>query len=175
MKKGKSLEEWENSLEEIHDSLKLMGDINFEDMQHNSLICQVLLNLPKEVREKVLDEVFFVHTTAWGTVRRVHFHKFIEEKEAKKIEGNGFIKSGFDVTIPQVFIILNLKCIRKDETKKDTIAHEIAHFILDSKDPDKSSPSDKAERDADDLAEKWGFNRGYKSYKGFKGACSGMG
>jgi len=174
MKKDKKFEQWEDSIEGIFDSLNSMGDVTKEDERNNCLIAQVLQKLPKKVREKVLKEVIFVHTTAEGTVKRLYFQKFIEETGVEKITGDEIIKSGFLVKIPKDFIIFNFKCIRKDETKINTIAHEIAHFILSPKDPCKSHPADKEEKKADDLAKKWGFKPCYKSYKKFKGGYSGI-
>lgn len=165
----KKYEEWKNSIEGILDSLTTMGDTNTVDVQNNLIIAKVIQKLPKEVREKVLDEVIFVHATAWGTIRKLFFFKFIEMEEMEKIDGNGFIKPGYNAKIPQVFIIFNFKCIRSPETKMNTVAHEIAHFILSHDDPFNTSPADIKEKEADDLAEKWGFKRCYKSYKEFKG------
>jgi len=174
MKKDKKFEQWENSIEGILYSLSSMGDVTQEDVRNNDIIAQVLQKLPKKVREKVLEEVIFIHTTAYGTVRRLYFQKFIEETKVEKITGDKLIKSSFLVKIPKSFIIFNFKCIRNAETKMNTIAHEIAHFIRSPKDPCKTRPADIEEKEADDLVEKWGFKRGYKSYKRFKGAVSGM-
>lgn len=175
VKKDEKLEQWENSIEGILDSLTTVGDISTQDQQNNDLIALVLQKLPKRVREKVLDEVIFVHTTAHGTVRRLLFQKLIDMKEMKKIEGNGLFKPGYHVIVPKIFIILNFKCIRSSETKMNTVAHEIAHFINESKDDYETSNADIKEKMADDLAEKWGFKRSYKSYSKFKGAVSGIG
>ena len=174
MKKDKKFEQWENSIEGILYSLSSMGDVTQEDVRNNDIIAQVLQKLPKKIREKVLEEVIFIHTTAYGTVKRRYFQKFIEETKVEKITGDKLIKSGFLVKIPQDFIIFNFSCTRKDETKINTIAHEIAHFILSPKDPCKSHPADKEEKKAGDLAKKWGFKPCYKSYKKFKGGYSGI-
>lgn len=200
MKRDKKFEDWEKSIDGILYSLKSIGNASIEDEKNNFLIAKVLQKLPEKVREKVLDEVFFIHTTAYGTVTLLDFQKFIKETEIQKIrnnailskekskdtdiahrhlvtyeKGNGLIKSGFFVRIPQVFIIFNFKCIRSAETKMNTIAHEIAHFINKPKDSCKTRLANIEEKEADDLAEKWGFERSYKSYKKFKGAFSGIG
>lgn len=172
MKKDEKYDQWENSIEGIFYFLNSMVEVTQEDGHNNHLIAQVLQKLPKNVREKVLEEVIFVHTTVQGTVRNMYFQKFIEEAEFQKGTEDKLIKSGYFVKIPKFFIIFNFKCFKKDETKMDTIAHEIAHFILSPKDLYESRPSDIEEKKADDLAEKWGFNRCYKSYKRFKGAMS---
>ena len=142
--KNKKYEEWENSIEGIAYNLEVIGDVIIEDGPHTSLICQVLQRLPKKTREKVLEEVIFIHTTAWGTIHQLHVQEDIKNR---------------------VIIIFNFKCIRKDETKMDTIAHEIGHYILGHADGGKDL---KEERAADDLAEKWGFGRSYKAYKQFE-------
>lgn len=175
MKKDNKYEQWENSIDGILYSLSTMGNITNDDERNNYLIAQVLQKLPKKIREKVLEKIIFVHTSAYGTISRLFFQKFIEETKAKKISRDKFIKSGFMVEIPQFFIIFNFKGIRKDETKINTIAHEIAHFILSPKEACSSRPSDIEEKEADDLAEKWGFGRAYKSYKQFKGTVSSIG
>lgn len=151
MKKNKKFEQWENSIEGILYDLNSMCSVTHDDERNDFLIAQVLQKLPKKAREKVLEEVTFVHTCAWGTVTRLVFQESVEQK---------------------FFIIFNFKGIKKDETKINTIAHEIAHFILSPKDACKSRPADKEERRADDLAKKWGFKPSYKSYKEFKGAYS---
>ena len=50
----------------------------------------------------------------------------------------------------------------------DTVAHEVAHFILGDYSGNLLVPKRpkgyKPERAADDLTEKWGFRRAYKSY-----------
>lgn len=51
--------------------------------------------------------------------------------------------------------------------ESDTVAHEIAHFVLGHYKPKRLSDG-KIEREADKLIEKWGFKRVYKSYKQFE-------
>jgi len=144
MMKNKKYEEWENSIEGIAYNLKVIGDVVIKDGWHTSMICQVLQKLPKKTREKILEEVIFIHTTAWGTIHQLHVQEDIKNR---------------------VIIIFNFKCIKKDEKKMDTIAHEIAHYILGQLDETNDA---KKERAADDLAEKWGFGRSYKTYKQFE-------
>ena len=103
MKKDKSLKEWDNSIEGILYSMNTIGSITLEDKWNDTHIAQVLLKVPKEIKEMVLEEDAFVHTTAHGTVRRLHFQKFIEEKDKKRLKGDGLIESGFMVAIPKVF------------------------------------------------------------------------
>jgi len=173
-KKDRKMEQWEKSIEGILYDLNSPCGITKEDEHNNYLIAEVLQRLPKKVREKILEEVVFIHTTAYGTVIKLYFQKFIEKTEAETPPKDEWIKPGFLVRIPAVFIVFNFKGIRKDETKMNTIAHEIAHFILSHKDSLKGRPSEKEEKMADDLAEKWDFGRCYKSYKRFKGSVSGL-
>lgn len=143
--RDKKYEEWENSIEGIHYDLAVFGEALITDEHNSLLICKVLQRLPKKTREKVLEEVIFIHTTAWGTIHQLHFQEHIKDR---------------------VIIIFNFKCIKKDETKMDTIAHEIAHYILGHYGIVEQDPND--ERAADDLVEKWGFGRAYKTYKQFE-------
>lgn len=157
MKKDKKFEDEEKSIEGIRQSLNCMGDVLFKDKQNNRLIAQVLQKLPKKDREKVLDKVIFVHTTAYGTVELLYLQKDIEETEIQKIILEKVVE------ISKFFIILNFECIRNTKTKMNTIAHEIAHFILNPKNlKDLTRPANIEEKEADDLAEKWGFKRSYK-------------
>lgn len=123
--------------EEIMARLTVWGETTSEDERNTAFIKKTLLHLPEEIRLKVLDEVIFLHTTAHGTIFKMLFP---EEQE-------------------QAFILLNFTRV-KDEEKMDTIAHEIAHYILGHD----ISGDLSAEKDADDLTEKWGFKRAYKKY-----------
>jgi len=143
----KKYEEWENPEEGIHYNLSILGETTYEDERNTFLIIQVLKRLPKKIREKVIDEVTLIHTTADGTLCRW---------PAEEV----------------TFIILNFRGIKTDKVKMRTIAHEIGHFISSPKNPLKPGPADRNEKMADDLAEKWGFGRAYKSYKKFKGVSS---
>ena len=60
-------------------------------------------------------------------------------------------------------IILNFSAMKQESEnyKRTTIAHEIAHFILEH---ESSSGGIIIEKNADDLCEKWGFGRAYDSY-----------
>ncbi len=57
------------------------------------------------------------------------------------------------------FIILNFRRCRKNRNT----AHEIAHFILGHH-LEKNTNRGIIEKEAEDLAEKCGFKRGYKDY-----------
>jgi hypothetical protein len=140
---------WERSPEGIFYNINTIGDCTTEDEMNNYLIVHVLQRLPKRIREKVLEKVVFMHTVADGTVHR-------------------FRAGGGD----GAYIIFNFRGIKSKKRKLRTIAHEIGHFISLPKNPTKSVPADENERRADDLSEKWGFGRAYKTYKQFKGAFS---
>jgi hypothetical protein len=146
-KKGKrDYDNWERSIEGILYNMRVMGDVTTEDEKNNFLIAFVLQKLPKIIREKVFEKVIFVHTLADGTVHRFRWE----------------LDDG-------MYIIFNFRGIKNKKQKLCTIAHEIGHFISLPKDPTKSIHAEKSERRADDLSEKWGFGRAYKSYKRFKG------
>jgi hypothetical protein len=129
--------------------MRILGNCTNEDEINNFLIVDVLQRLPKRIREKVLENVIFVHTVADGTV-----HRFRGGKHDR------------------AYIIFNFRGVKSKKRKLCTIAHEIGHFVLLPKNPAKSVPAEENERRADDFSEKWGFGRAYKTYKRFKGAFS---
>ncbi len=146
-------------LKEIFDRLPSVADVIEKDQENSMYISKTLVRLPKSIRERVLEEVAFVHTAARGTVSRVLFRKDIESDEDLEE-----IKKGKCVFIEQSLIILNLKYV-KNTQKMDVIAHEIAHYVLGHDDPYHTGTWQEDERAADDLAERWGFNRSYKDYR----------
>lgn len=148
-KAARDYDNWEKSPEGIRYNMSVMGNCTNEDEMNNFLIVHVLQRLPKRIKEKVLEKVIFVHTVADGTVHR-------------------FFAGGGD----GAYIIFNFRGIKSKKRKLCMIAHEIGHFISLPKNPAKSIPADESERRADDLSEKWGFDRAYKTYKWFKGTVS---
>ena len=136
----KSSEEWKNSIEGISDSLSQFGD-EVRDDNYTGMVCKVLQQLPKSIRQKILEEVHFiiVGKALYGTVFQMNL--LPSEKE----------------TI-LYFIILNFGAMVKLTEKETmfTIAHEIAHHILGHY-PGSSDPD--SEKKADFLAEKWGFKK----------------
>lgn len=110
-------------------------------------ICEVISKLPAPIGEKVLDEVQFylMDKAVHGQTEKMFCPSHTEDKE-------------------QWAIFLNLNSVRNDTKKRTTIAHEIAHFIL-GQDMKSTRLGDGRERKADDLCEKWGFGRAYRSYK----------
>jgi Zn-dependent peptidase ImmA (M78 family) len=146
------------SLEGVFDNLSVWGETTIEDERNRVFIAKTLLKLPAKVRRKVLDEVIFVHTTAHGTIFKGLFTKPLDEKELRKV------KKDQSVSIENSLIILNFKGV-KDSEKMDIIAHEIAHYILGH--DTIGNEDEDSEKTADDLTEKWGFKRAYKSYTRF--------
>ena len=147
--KNNEFEEWENSLEGIFDSLNVFHSDTEDDKRGKILIGKTLAQLPKDIQKRVLENVKFIFSYAAGTSVSMFFHKpIIESKEFGKY-----------IEFEQPIIILNFKEMKKG-TEMDVIAHEIAHFILGHNNPEKRC-NGKIEREADNLAEKWGFKRSY--------------
>jgi len=137
--------------EEIWYNLRVIGDVTPDDEKYKKIILETLLKLPEEIRDKILEEVIFIFTSAYGTTCKL----CLPISPKKQL-------------IEQKYIILNPAIQEKekktDEGLQDTIAHEIAHIILNrfgSSDPN-------FEKEADDLIETWGFKRAYKDYARFQ-------
>ena len=129
----------------------MIRDATAEDDRNKILIAKTLVALPEEIRNKVLSEVLFILLEVYGIAGCLSIPV---PKDCKNIE--------------QPFILLNFSLIEKqsEDCKMDFIVHEIAHFILGHH---KSMTYDPlAERKADDLVEKWGFNRVYSDYEQFE-------
>ena len=62
-------EEWEG----IYSSLHHIDSGCDEDLHYRTIIAKTLQKLPQDVREKVVDEVLFLHTTTYGTVNKLRF------------------------------------------------------------------------------------------------------
>ena len=164
-KAQKDFEKWENSFDGVFNNLRCRDGETKKDDENNAIIVETLLRLPKKVREKVLDEVIFIHTMVRGTVGEFHFTRWVQNKDIEKISMLNKEKR-YLAKIVQSFILLNFKHVKNSE-KMDLVAHEIAHIILNHhKSNREGNPDD--EKAADDLAEKWGFKRSYKSYSQFK-------
>lgn len=155
-------EGYENPTQAVLENLKTWGKTTISDDDDENLIVETLLKLPERIREKVIDKVVFIlmHDT-YGTVTIGHLQKKIRKKESEEVG------DFYSVHIKQALILLNFSLMKKKSKffKMSTIAHEIAHFVLGNLNmPGKSND----ERCADDLTEKWGFKRAYKSYKMFE-------
>jgi len=137
--------------EEIWYNLRVFGDVTIDDEKYKKILLETLLKLPEDVREKILDEVVFIFTSAYGTTC-----KLVLPCSSK------------NPVVEHKCIVLN-PALQEREKKTDAgiqdgIAHEIAHIVLNrfgSSDPD-------FEKEADDLIETWGFKRAYKDYTKFQ-------
>lgn len=136
-------EKWARSLEGMLYNLKTIGDGSVWDDMDKVLIVKTLQKLPKDVKEKVLDNVVFVVLGLWGTVQNLR-----------------------PTEVGRPLIMINFALMRNegatDDDLMDTVAHEIAHYILGH--ADMSFSNLDGERQADDLSEKWGFKRVYNNY-----------
>lgn len=154
--------EWENSLDGIWERINtLMTDIVHEDDKTKLVIAKTLLKLPYKVREKVLnDNVAFILSNYRGVPLELHFHIPVRKSELKKIGEWGYI---YEHKQPVIFLAFSPKT--KEAEIMTTVAHEVAHFILDHhKTQGGKGKVYLKERKADDLCEKWGFERAYKIY-----------
>jgi len=122
---------WEE-LERIHYELwTLPGSIS---ERVSGLIIKVLYKLPKRIRDRVLENVFFI-----------------------SIGGEGRYEN-FSATVTiEHLIILNIPLRYSDKTTESIIAHEIAHYYLGHT----TSGGYAKEKAADRLVQKWGFQRSY--------------
>jgi hypothetical protein len=156
-------DKWENSVEGILYNLSTWGDVTDKDEKDKQIVAKTLERLPKRVREKVLNEVTFVFTAShYGTLQKLRFSRFIKKEDFEKMgDGYTFVEE-------TVAIYLNFSRSKKESFHMDTTAHEIAHFINGDADTPKRPKGYNAERAADDLTEKWGFKRAYKSYEMFE-------
>lgn len=165
----KEFEKWEDSIDGVLYDLGVLGDVTTEDENNKVIIAKTLLKLPKKIRRKISDEVIFILMTVSGTVYKVRFTKIIKKKEFKEMIENEGKKENYLIEIEQPLIYLNFDNRMKEEQKMNTIAHEIAHFILGDYPGNFPAPKRpkryNIEKAADDLIKKWGFNRVYKSYK----------
>jgi len=152
-----------DSFESIYQELEVFSGSTTDDDRTHGLIVKTLLRLPYDVREKTIDEVLFIFGSNKGEVLTISFPVVITKDKFQSI-GKNYI-----TRITQPVIMLNFEKDDTDAVKMNAIAHEIAHFYLghlDRRDNmDAYVPERTEERQADDLAEKWGFERSYKTYK----------
>jgi hypothetical protein len=152
--------EYENSLEGILQHLRIWGEAATEDKENKGIIAETLLKLPYKVRMETLSEVVFVIVTAHGLTTKATFPIVLSKGDIKQ-KGKTY-----QTIIEHPLIVLNFKTRMSKSRKMDTIAHEIAHFILGHHKILNQTKQRKSinERKADDQAEKWGFKRCYKDY-----------
>lgn len=152
--------EYENSLEGILQHLRIWGEAATEDEKNKGIIAETLLKLPYKVRMETLSEVVFVIVTAHGLTTKATFPIVLSKGDIKQ-KGDTY-----HTIVEHPLIVLNFKKRMNQSRKMDTIAHEVAHFILGhhkALNPTKKRRNIN-ERKADDLAEKWGFKRCYEDY-----------
>jgi len=134
-------------LEKIDYDLCIYGDVTAESQKHRFMIIKTLAKIPEDTREKVLERTIFI------------------------IACKGVFGYPFDMRIiePQTLhlILLNFGELegKPEPVILSTIAHETAHSLLGH---GHLSGNSKAEIEADDLIEKWGFERAYKDYSTFR-------
>jgi hypothetical protein len=149
--------EYENSLEGILQHLRIWGEAATEDKENKGIIAETLLKLPYKARRETLDEVVFVIVTAHGLTTKATFPIVLSKGDIKQ-KGKTY-----QTIIEHPLIVLNFKTRMSKSRKMDTIAHEIAHFILGHHKIRNLTNQRKIinEQKADDQAEKWGFKRCY--------------
>ncbi len=149
--------EYENSQEGILQHLRIWGEAATEDKKNKDIIAETLLELPYKDRMETLREVVFVIVTAHGLTTKATFPIVLSKGDIKQ-KGDAY-----HTIVEHPLIVLNFKKRMSKSRKMDTIAHEIAHFILGHHKVRKLTNQRKIanERKADDQAEKWGFKRCY--------------
>jgi hypothetical protein len=165
---SKKSEKWKKSFEDVYDNLKLITRCHAEE-EDIILICDTLLELPKNVRDKTLKEVIFlvISDKLYGFFTIIRLSKLYIDctKQINEKLGHNI------VYIKQPLIVLDFSRMRNFSIplKMSNVAHEVAHFVLGYNDEVMESDSE-AERKADDLVEKWGFKRVYteSDYKSFE-------
>lgn len=122
-------------------------------------IIETLKELPKEIRENVLDEVLFTGVGENALITSFSIKKLFKVDDNNK---QNFIKGSYEKPL----IILNCFLLDKlpDEHRKDTIRHEIAHFILGHHTSNRSNDiMMDDEKAVDDLVTEWVGKRVYSS------------
>ena len=157
-------ERWEDSVDGVLYDLAVVGDVTEVDEESRFLIARTLLKLPKNVRRRVLEEVTFVIAgEACGTLVELNLGAYVMDRLVKsgKIDPRNKASSvtysdllNMNISLP--LIILNFAAMegKSEREKMAIIAHEIAHYVLGHHKPF-CSGGDKAEKEADDLIEKW--------------------
>jgi len=158
----------EDLYEMIDYQLNIFGDETVEDLKYRRLIIEVLAQIPEEAREKALEEGIFI-IAGNTTGASIPFYPFpcTDESELRKLVKEAESLEHF---LKRRLIILNFALMEKagytEDEMKAVIAHEVAHLVLDHPAGAPVEEAEKKEREADDLAEKWGFQRTENIKKG---------
>ena len=151
-----------NEEEIIYDKLNVLNETPIEDTKYIAFIVKTIQRLPIRIRKKVLNNVRFIliNATTYGACRGLNFSEIV--KNVRKIEKGYLVRKRIQL------ILLNFYAMEQRKKSKEyiinVIAHEISHYILGHSDISKRGRPNN-ERDADNLIEKWGFKRFYKTYK----------
>jgi hypothetical protein len=136
----KKYREWEDSYERISYATHIECLARDDD----ALVIQVLHDIPRRYRTKAQEFLYILLTDVRGFVLPYFIPGGTQDRH-------------------ETFIFLNFSHRMSNKRKMTTIAHEIAHGVLNQ-----SNGGRKAEQEADDLCEKWGLGRAYKSYEQFR-------
>jgi hypothetical protein len=66
--------------EEILYNLRIIGDVTIDDEKYKRILLETLLKLPEEIKEKILDEVLFIFTSAYGTTFNLFFPSHLKKQ-----------------------------------------------------------------------------------------------
>lgn len=144
----------EDPVDNILSKLNVWDDESEQCYNYQRLIAKTILEIPKKHRKRILDNnkgpVFILMAgTTYALIREVIFTG----------------KSNTKLHIKKKVILLNFYAMETRKKSKrfqmSSIAHEIAHFLLNHVDTQHSYALN-AEKEADDLIEKWGFKRVYR-------------
>ncbi len=138
-----------NKADFLLSNLKVWSDEidGFLLMRDKMIIVNVLSELPKCVMYKVVENVLFI------ILCKSHGASVFQELELRK-QYQKYENAEVDL------ILLNFALMDKDEYDKEKmrfiVAHEIAHIHLEHH-IESVIPLERKEKEADDLAEEWGF------------------
>lgn len=146
----KTLRKQELAFWSIYDRLKFNPvDRRADSIAIQTAIAETLVKLPNDAINKTIKEVIFIYMEAAGGI--MTWTNSIVKLKATAI------------------IFMRPRPAYTDSEIRNMIAHEIAHFILGHLRFKKNCKSSEIrEREADDLAVKWGFKPEYKSYNPLK-------
>ena len=141
------------TFEEIKDKFKEYRELKRSDLTNDEydLFCGELIVLPKEIVDRIYNEIYFVLLSAdpkKGIAGcYVPFKELIEEK-----------KEGIIVLTPFIFASFvheSGKVIEPDNMDRPRILHEVAHHILGHDEYKDEKDREKIEKAAEEQVEKW--------------------